>query len=228
MSTANELAEIGALMGNPVRASMLSLLLDGRAHAAMELAAEAGVTPQTASWHLANLTAAHLLVAEKRGRYRYFRFASPLVPQMLETALTVAGAGRRRHKPPSRLDDALRIARTCYDHLAGKLGVAMTAALVGRRCLLLSGDGGELTPAGAQLLNNFGIDLRAAQRQKRIFCRPCLDWTERRPHLAGSIGAAIADRCFELGWIQRASDSRAVAITTAGRTGFTDVFGVTM
>jgi DNA-binding transcriptional ArsR family regulator len=224
MSTANDLAEVGALIGNPARANILSVFFDGRAHTASELAASAGVTPQTASWHLSNLTAGQLLVAEKQGRHRYYRLASPLVAQVLEAALVVATG--RRHKPRSTQDDALRTARTCYDHLAGKLGVAMTAALVRRRCLLLARDGGKLTAAGIHLLTGMGVDLHTAERRKRIFCRPCLDWTERRPHLAGAVGAAIADRCFELGWIARTPDSRAVSITRAGRQGLMEVFGV--
>jgi DNA-binding transcriptional ArsR family regulator len=228
MSIVNELAEVGALIGDPVRAKMLSLFFDGRAHTATELATEAGVTPQTASWHLSNLTSGRLLTSEKQGRYRLFRFASPLVAQMLETALVVAASGPRRHKPQSQQDAALRMARTCYDHIAGKLGVAMTSALVRRHYLHLSRDGGELTPAGVRMLGDFGIDLGAAARRKRIFCRPCLDWTERRPHLAGAVGAAIADRCFELDWIESAPDSRVISITNAGQTGFSEVFGVTL
>jgi DNA-binding transcriptional ArsR family regulator len=144
----NGLAEVGALIGDPARANMLSTLLDGRAHTTTELAANAGVALQTASWHLTDLTAGELLVSEKQGRSRYYRLASPLVAQMLETALTVATARRRRHEPSSRLDGPLRTARTCYDHLAGRLGVEMTVGLMRRRCLVLSRDGGELTTAG--------------------------------------------------------------------------------
>ena len=225
MTAANELAEVGALIGDPGRANMLLTLFDGRPHSAKELAASAGITPQTASWHLAHLTAGHLLVAEKRGRQRYYSFASPLVAQMLETALSVA---QSRRQPHCKVDEALRTARTCYDHLAGKLGVAVADALVRRRCVVRSGDGGVLTASGSDFLAGFGIDLQAAAGRKRIFCRPCLDWTERRPHIAGSVGAAITTRCFELGWIERARHGRTVSITPAGRRGFADSLGLTL
>lgn len=226
MSTAIELAELGALIGDPARANMLAVLLDGRAHAAKELGLAAGVSPQTASWHLTKMSDGKLLVAERQGRHRYFRLASPLVAQMLETMLTVAADGRPRRRPPSRIDEALRNARTCYDHLAGRLGVALTEALVDRGCLVLAHDGGELTPEGVRLLSDFGVDVAAAQRRRRSFCRPCLDWSERRPHLAGSIAASLTARCFELGWIARRGSSRAVRITPAGREGFAARFGV--
>jgi DNA-binding transcriptional ArsR family regulator len=226
MSTGIELAEIGALTGDPARGNMLALLLDGRAHAAKELSIVAGVSPQTASWHLGKLSEGQLLASEKQGRRRYYRLASPLVAQMLETMLTVAGTNPPRRRSPSKLDEALRNARTCYDHLAGKLGVAITNALARRGCLVFSSDGGELTSRGVGLLGDLGVDVHGAQRQRRAFCRPCLDWTERRPHLAGSIGAGLTARCFELGWIARTADSRAVLITQAGRAGFAEGFGI--
>jgi DNA-binding transcriptional ArsR family regulator len=228
MTAANELAEIGALIGNPARANMLLAMLDGRVHTGSELAAAVGLTPQTASWHLAQLTGAELIARKKQGRSTYYRLASGRVASMLELALAVATAGPQRHRPASTGDHALRTARTCYDHLAGRLGVSLTRALVRRGHLVLSRDGGELTPRGSEMLNDFGVDLAAAARRKRIFCRPCLDWTEQRPHLAGAVGAAIAARCSDLGWIARMRDSRAVTVTAQGRDGFAEVFGVTI
>jgi DNA-binding transcriptional ArsR family regulator len=229
MNSPNDLAEVGALMGDPGRAGMLSLLMDGRAHTATELAITAGMKRQTASWHLAKLTEAQLVTAEKRGRHRCYRLASSVVAGMLEAALVVAATpGRRRHRRRSKSDEAFRTARTCYDHLAGKLGVAIADSLVSRRCVLLSEDGGALTTAGARLLEGFGIDLRAIERRRRVFCRPCLDVSERRPHLAGALGAALAARCFERGWIERLQGSRTVTITEAGRRGFMEVFEITL
>jgi hypothetical protein len=140
--------------------------------------------------------------------------------------LTVAAIGPRRHRPTWGADAALRTARTCYDHLAGRLGVALTEALVAHGHLLLSDDGGELTAAGAEFLSEFGIDLPTARRRKRIFCRPCLDWSERRSHLAGSVGAALAARCRALGWIGPMRGSRALRITPAGQQGLMDQFGI--
>src|SRR5262249_1837477 len=210
---------------SPGRANSGWRRFDARPHSAKELAASAGVTPQTASWHLAHLTAGHLIVAEKRGRQRYYSFASPQVAQMVETALTVA---QSRRQPHCKVDEAMRTARTCYDHLAGILGVGVADPLTRGGCVGLSDDGGELTTAGSDFLTGFGIDLQAAAQRKRIFCRPCLDWTERRLHLAGSVGAAIATRCFELGWIERVRHGRTVTITAAGRRGFADSFGLTL
>ncbi len=162
----------------------------------------------------------------KRGRYRYFRLATPLVGRMLESVMAVAAEGPRRHRPPSRLDAALQAARTCYDHLAGRLGVGLADSLCGRGHVALSEDGGEVTDAGTEFLRGFGIDVGVVRRSRRLFCRPCLDWSERRPHLAGALGAALATRAFELGWIERVRDSRAVTLTAAGRRGFAEQFGL--
>ncbi len=226
MSSTPSIAEIGALVGNPARANVLVALLDGRALTATELAYAARVSPQTTSGYLARLTQARLLVLQKQGRHSYYRLASPLIGRMLEGIMAVAADGPARRGPHWKGDEALRAARTCYDHLAGKLGVALADALVARRRIVLTEDGGEVTGRGAQFLTELGVDLAATQRRRRAFCRPCLDWSERRLHLAGAVGAALATRCFELGWIERVRDSRAVAIPPAGRRGFTEVFGI--
>jgi hypothetical protein len=133
---------------------------------------------------------------------------------------------RHRYRPSSKVDDAMRFARTCYDHFAGKLGVGLTDALTAHDYLTLTDQGGELTESGVAFLQRFGVDLEAARSRKRIFCRPCLDWTERRSHLGGSVGAALAQRCFDLGWLERMRDSRALTITRVGRRGLSDTFGL--
>jgi DNA-binding transcriptional ArsR family regulator len=221
-------AEIAALVGDPARANMLSALMDGRALTAGELAYFAGVSPQTTSGHLAKLTEARLLALEKQGRHRYYRLADPLVGRMMEGIMAVAANAPPRHRPPSRFDDALRTARTCYDHFAGRLGVGLADALRERGHVVLGDEGGEVTPSGVEFLARFGVDLDQARRRRRAFCRPCLDWTERRPHLAGAVAAALATRCFDLGWFKRQRDSRALAITEAGRRGLDEVFGLTL
>jgi DNA-binding transcriptional ArsR family regulator len=226
MSSNAGIAEIGALMGVPARANMIAALMAGRALTATELAHVAGVSRQTASGHLEKLTQARVLTVEKYGRHRYYRLTSRQVGQMVEAVMVVARDSPPRHRPSSKLDEALRRARTCYDHLAGRLGVALADALMARRHIVMGDDGGQVTGSGTQFLNGFGIDLAAAERRRRIFCRPCLDWSERRPHLAGSLGAALAARCFELGWIEREWEGRAVAITDTGQVGFADRFGV--
>lgn len=222
MSNTTRMASVAALLGDPARANILTALLDGRALTAKELAFAAHVSPQTASGHLARLTDASLLAAEKQGRHRYFRLASPLVGQMLESVMAVAGP-EPRTPTTWRGGEALRTARTCYDHLAGRLGVALADSLTEAGHLALSPDGGELTPSGHALLTDFGAEPPAG---KRVFCRPCLDWSERRPHIAGRLGAALATRCLDLNWIQRQRDSRAVTITAAGTQGFAETFNV--
>ena len=145
---------------------------------------------------------------------------------MLEGIMAVVADTPARYRPASKLDDAMRAARTCYDHFAGRLGVRLSDALCERGYIALADDGGEVTDSGVVFFRNFGADLAAARSHRRIFCRPCLDWTERRPHLGGSIGAALAQRCFDLGWIERMREGRAVVITPRGRRGLREVFGL--
>ena len=220
------LAEIAAAVGVPARASVLTALLDGRALTAKELAYRAGVAAPTASEHLARLVDAGLLAVMRQGRHGYFRLASAEVGHMLEAMLAVAGARGDPAAPRWRGDARLRLARTCYDHLAGRLGVALADALVERGFVVLGADGGEVTAAGAAFLDRFGVDVAAIGAGRRAFCRPCLDWSERRPHLAGAVGAALAGRCFALGWVVRERDSRAVGISQAGEAGLAASFGV--
>jgi DNA-binding transcriptional ArsR family regulator len=220
------MAEIAALVGDPARANMLAALMGGRALTAGELAHVAGVSPQTTSGHLGKLNAGRLIACVKQGRHRYYRITTPRVAEMLEGIMAVAADAPPRHRPPSRLDEALRNARTCYDHLAGRLGVGLTDALCTRGHLALAHEGGEVTRTGVAFLREFGIDLVAARRRRRLFCRPCLDWTERRPHLGGSVGAALAQRCFDLGWVEHMRNGRALIVTLKGRRGLRDVFGL--
>ena len=228
MSNAPQIAEVAALVGDPARANMLCALLGGRALTAGELAATAGVSPQTTSGHLGKLSEARLIVPMKQGRHRYYRLAGPHVGQMLEGIMNVALTGPPRFQPKSRLDEQMRHARTCYDHIAGVLGVALAEQLIAREFVVLGDEAGEVTPAGAEFLTKLGVDLTGARLRRRVFCRPCLDWTERRPHIGGAVGAALAHRCFDLKWIERARDSRALRITPAGRRGLLENFGLSV
>ncbi len=221
-------AEIAALVGNPARANILMALMDGRALTASELAYVAGVSPQTTSEHLAQLREANLLSLTKQGRHSYFRLGSPKIARMIESIMVVAADGPQRYRPRWNGDDELRTARTCYDHIAGRLGVALTDALTHRKHIVLTEDGGVVTRTGAKHLVDFGIKLDEVKHGRRTFCRPCLDWSERRPHLAGALGAAFADRCFELGWIARIRDSRALKISAKGERGFAEAFGISL
>jgi DNA-binding transcriptional ArsR family regulator len=220
------IAEIAALAGDPARANILTALLDGRAMTATELAYAARVTPQTTSAHLGKLTEAGLITATPSGRHRYFRLASPRVAQMLESIVAVAGDNRPRFRPLSRLAAQLRAARVCYDHLAGQLGVRIADAMTARGYLVLEDDGGRITETGARYLRDLGIDTRIAGKGRRHLCRACLDWTERRPHIGGAIGAALAERWLALGWLARTKDSRAVTVTPEGERGFRDSLGL--
>jgi DNA-binding transcriptional ArsR family regulator len=232
MASNASFARIAALAGDPARAGMLHALMDGRALTASELAGVAGITAQTASSHLARMTDAGLLTVEKQGRHRYHRLASPDVAHMMETIMQVAST---LEPSPRRLtvgprDAALRAARTCYDHLAGRLGVALADAMVGAGYAELGSDGGIVTDAGIAFLGHIGIDMEALQarrgkRAARVLCRPCLDWSERRPHLAGAVGAALCAHSLEKKWVRRLNDTRAVEITPRGWRVFREEFG---
>jgi DNA-binding transcriptional ArsR family regulator len=225
MFAAANLVEVAALVGDTARATILAALMGGQALTGSELAYLARVSRPTASEHLLKLVEARLVAVTKQGRYRYYRIASPLVARMLESIIAVAAIEvPARYQPRSIRDDALRFARTCYDHLAGQVGVAITDALVANGHIVITEDGGEVTDAGARFLTDFGADLCA--RGKRIFCRPCLDWSERRYHVAGLVGAEIWRRCLGLGWLMRERDSRALRLTAAGKIGLSDTFGI--
>jgi DNA-binding transcriptional ArsR family regulator len=221
-------SEVAALVGNPARANILMALADGRALTATELACAAGVSPQTTSEHLAKLREANLLTLAKQGRHSYFRLSSAKIARMIESIMVVAADGPQRYRPRWNGDDQLRTARTCYDHIAGRLGVALADALTHRKHVVLTEDGGIVTRAGEKFLTEFGIRLDEAREGRRTFCRPCLDWSERRLHLAGALGASLAERCFDLGWIARIRDSRALKISAKGERGFADAFGVSL
>lgn len=227
--TPNRIAEIAAVIGDPARAAMLSALMDGRALTASELAGVAGVTPQTASTHLARLLVVELVKVERQGRHHYHRLANSNVAHMLESLMQHASGNDvvRRVPRTGPRDEALRRARTCYDHLGGRLAVAIADSLVERGCIEFGDDAGVLTDAGSRFFAGAGIALRASSaRTARPICRPCLDWSERRPHLAGQVGAAICRHGFEKGWLRLIDHSRAVAITRKGESEIAKVFGI--
>jgi hypothetical protein len=205
---------------------MLSALLDGRALTATELAYAARVTRQTASTHLAKLAEVGLVAPVPAGRYRYFRLASPRVAEMLEGIMAVALEHRPRYRALSRKARELSAARICNDHFAGRLSVDLTTALVAHEYIAVGDEAAEITRAGSRFLTGFGIDLSGSRSKRRHFCRLCMDWTERRPHIAGVVGAALTKRCFDLGWTERMKHSSAVIVTAAGRRGFRETFGI--
>jgi DNA-binding transcriptional ArsR family regulator len=208
-----DMAEIAALVGDPGRANMLAAMLDGRAHTATELARLAGIAAPTASGHLGRLKHGGLITVVSQGRHRYFRLASVEVARMLEGIMVVAvdKINTPRRATP-RVDPELRRARTCYDHIAGELGVAIADTLVKRRAVELSDDGAAITPSGRALLSDAGLALEGAHGGRRPLCRPCLDWSERRPHLAGTLGAALLERGLSKGLLHRRQGSRALEL----------------
>ncbi len=207
MRNGPNITTIAALIGDHARAQVLTVLMAGKALTATELADAAGVTRQTISTHLAQLVEAGLLTVAPQGRHRYFRVADAEVARMLETLMSVAaGAGNQPVRTGPRAP-ALRKARVCYDHLAGELGVMVYERMAQRGAFEVATSGMCLTPQGASLVAELGVDTRAAAGS-RPFCRTCLDWSERRDHLAGALGAALLLRFEQLGWAKRLPGSR--------------------
>ncbi len=213
---------IAALVGDHARSQALTALMAGRALTATELADTAGVTRQTISTHLAQLVDAGLLAVEKQGRHRYFRIADAEVAQMLESLMGAAALTRPLHVGPR--EPALRKARVCYDHLAGELGVLVYERLAECGAFALGPEGIALTPQGTAAMAKLGIGT-APPAGRRPFCRTCLDWSERRYHLAGTLGAALLARFEELGWAKRRPDSRVMAFSAAGEAALRDWLG---
>ena len=202
------------MISEPARGRILIALLDGRSLPATELAQRAGITCQTASSHLAKLTEGRLLQVIPQGRHRYYRIANARVADLLESMARFAPRKETDRPGPK---SPIQIARTCYNHLAGSLGVTITEAIVGRGLLREVGRDYQLTRKGAQWFSELGIDIGALRKSGRVFARQCLDWSERRNHLAGALGSALAEHLFERGWIERVRESRAVQITELGR-----------
>ena len=217
--SANTIAEFASLVGDPARANILLALMDGRALTASELALHAGVGASTASEHLSKLTRGALVAMDKQGRHRYYRLRSPDVALAIEALMAVTATGPKRYRPAGPKDAALRLARTCYDHLAGRLGVALSDSLRRQGHIILGDGAAIITQKGQRFFADFGVDV-AAMSSKRPLCRTCLDWSERRPHLAGQLGAKLLERTLKLGWVARNSEGRALKITIPGRSGF--------
>ncbi|MDN7177735.1 ArsR family transcriptional regulator [Caballeronia sp. SEWSISQ10-4 2] len=215
------------LISDPTRATMLMALADGRAQPAGELAYAAGVTAQTASSHLAKLLAGGLLSVETEGRHRYYRLAGSHVALALENLASIAPGAAVRRMPRSREAQELQFARCCYDHLAGSLGVAVTQALQERTFIVAAADKQfEVTQAGMEWFSAMGLDVAALKPTRRGLARQCLDWTERRHHLAGPLGIELLSRLCAIGWVRRSKSSRAVQVTPKGWAGLKEQLDV--
>ncbi len=211
------LAAIGQLLGDSTRTLILEMLYDGRAWSATELAAAAGIAPQTASSHLRKLVEAGLITVESRGRHRYFELAGPDIAEAIEALLVLAARRPGQPDPVAVRREPLRLARSCYDHVAGHFGVALTEAMLQRKILATRQDGFALGRRGKEFMTSLGIDVMALRRGRRAFARRCLDWSERRYHLGGALGAAMMTAMLEQRWIRRSPDSRVLTITAPGR-----------
>jgi len=190
---------------------------------ATELAARARVAPPTASGHLAKLVAGSLLAVEVQGRHRYYRIASAEIADILEALGTLAPRAAGSTRREGEAVAGLRFARSCYDHLAGRLGVRLRQGLLERGFLVEDGAEHQVTPAGEAVFSTFGVDVQHARQGHRAFARACLDWSERRPHIAGSFGAALLRRLLERGWLVRCVGSRELELTAAGRQGLAEL-----
>lgn len=219
------LGKVASLIGDPVRSRMLFNLLDGNELSASELASRSAASPQAASAHLAKLVDGGLLFARADGRRRYFRLASAQVAHAIEALASIAPVDPINSLTQHTAMQRLREARSCYDHLAGRLGVHVTEALIRHRVIRAHEDEYRVTGTGEKFFADLGIDLEAVRAQRRHFARTCLDWTERRSHLAGALGASLLDTFIEHRWVLRNARDRALAVSADGHRQFKRLFG---
>jgi DNA-binding transcriptional ArsR family regulator len=224
MKESPDIARIAALIGDPARANMLTALMSGKALTASELAGEANVTLQTASAHLSKLYEGGLLQPRRQGRHKYFSLASDDVARVLEGLMGLAALSGHLRSRVGPKDPALRRARICYNHLAGEMGIQLLESLMQRRYLAVGDDGLRLSDAGRGFITDLGIDLGHLAAGKTPLCRECLDWSERRSHLAGSLGRALLSRFEDTGWARREPGTRIVAFSPQGAAAFARAF----
>ncbi|AYB31654.1 ArsR/SmtB family transcription factor [Chryseolinea soli] len=226
MEKVSHFSTIALLIGEPARATMLWKILDGRMHTATELAIAADLSAQNASMHLAKLVKAGLLSVVKRGRLRYYQFANPNVAYVIEAIANLVP--KENLMPPDDISNSSRIkyCRTCYDHLAGKVGVAITEKLLSRRIIEVNQRDFVISSSGIKWFDRLEISIPELKESKRVLARQCLDWSEKRPHISGAVGAALANRLFELKWLQRVKNSRIVSITPLGQKKIYDLLGL--
>lgn len=217
---ATTIVRIASLIGEAGRIQMLSVLLDGNAHSASELATAADASPQTASSHLSKLLSGGLIASERNGRQRLFRLKNR------DVAAAIEALGALAHNPATPALPEIRFARTCYDHLAGILAIAVRNELLRQGALLRRADAFHVTAKGKRLLQSLDVDPDALSTLRRSFAHPCLDWTERHHHIGGAVGAALLSGFLERRWLARVRDSRAVRVTHAGERGFEETFGI--
>lgn len=214
----NQFKQIATLIGDPTRATIMWTLLEGKAFTATELAITINTSPQNISMHLSKLVQANLLVVESQGRHKYYRFARKEIAYAIEAMISLVPPIVNTKKTKSEKVSAIKYCRTCYDHLAGKVGVALTDSLLQQQLITDNETGFEISPEGEKWFNEFGIPLSVLKQQKRSFLRPCLDWSERRPHMAGSFATALLDKMVLEDWFRKINGSRALVVTAKGKT----------
>jgi DNA-binding transcriptional ArsR family regulator len=221
MDVSEQFRSIASLIGEPVRATMLWNLLDGKAFTATELAIQADVSPQSASMHLQKLVQGNLLTVESQGRHRYYRFSKPEVAYAIEAMINLLPEDKIKNKHAQELSasSGVKYCRTCYDHLAGKVGVAITDQLLKQKLIYVKGKEYDVTVTGVKWFSSLGIQIADLKKERRVFGRQCLDWSERKHHLAGTLGAALLNQMLTLGWIRKVKESREVTVTSKGQTG---------
>jgi len=224
----DQFIKTASLIGDPTRASILWTLLDGRAFTATELAVSTNTSPQNISMHLGKLLEADLLCVEKQGRHKYYRFSNKEVAYAVEAMANLVPKPEVSLKNKSENYPPIKFCRTCYDHLAGKIGVALTDSLLEQKIIIEKNNVYEISPEGEKWFSRFGINIEEAQKQKRIFLKPCLDWSERRNHIAGSIGALLLNKMIAEDWLRRTKDSRAMIITGKGEKELLKNFKITL
>lgn len=222
-----DLPRLARTIGDPTRMGMLALLMEGRALTAKELAHGCGVQPGTATEHLKRLQRDGLIESTAQGRHKYYRLATPEVAHAVE-ALMVVAIPAAVTLPPRRSPGAMGTARFCYDHLAGELGTRVAAALFERELLMTHGEAVDVSARGEAWFTDFGIEVASLRKRRRRFAFHCLDWSERRDHLGGALGAAMAERMLELGWINRHKHSRVVTISELGHQALAREFGIVL
>ncbi|PAE98197.1 ArsR/SmtB family transcription factor [Shouchella clausii] len=226
MNANPNVAIVASLVSEPSRAAILTALLDGRFHPASELAYMAGIKPQTASFHLAKMVDADVIAVEKQGRHRYYGIQDPEIAKIMESLLSIAPPQKIKSFNQASQDKAIRSARTCYDHLAGALGVKVTDSLLNMNVIREDKDGFVVTESGEEFFQAFQINLKKVRKKRRSFSHKCLDWSERRHHLAGALGNALLEKFIELNWVQRLPKTRAIQITDEGKQGLKETFSL--
>lgn len=226
---ANQFSSVAALIGEPARAAMLWRLLAGRAFTATELAIGVDISAQSASMHLAKLVKAKLLTVVSQGRHKYYRLASPEVAYALESISNLVPDDKMITDEFAEAGpNDIKYCRTCYDHLAGRVGVALTDRLAEKKIIISAGEHFDVSAAGTKWFSGLDISVDELKKQKRAFARKCLDWSERRYHLSGSLGASLLDKMIDMKWLRKVKDTRRVSVTTAGQEKIYKLLGLSL